>query len=102
MDDIAKKGLEEARKALEELKKFLFNTAVTAGGVVIGVLWVDAIKSALEKYMDTANTPLAKLCLAVVITVIFGLFTLYVSRKAGAAPKDKDVAKPEQPKKDDC
>jgi len=56
-----------------------------AFGLVAALAWNDTIKAIFKQYFGTADTPIAMLAYAVVITIIAVIVTIYVGRATDKA-----------------
>ena len=72
---------EEGRTLQKEVRERTIGYLLAAFGLVAGLAWNDAIKTAIEEFFPLkGDTILAKLIYAVLITLIVVVITMYLAR----------------------
>ena len=72
---------EEVKTLQKEVRERTIGYLLAAFGLVAGLAWNDAIKTAIEEFFPLkGDTILAKLIYAVLITLIVVVITMYLAR----------------------
>jgi uncharacterized protein (DUF697 family) len=79
--DIAKRLVDEARIAKNEIKKKIISYIAAAFGLVAGLAWNDAVKSLIDHLFPIAGGGVAaKFVYAVLVTVLVVMLVYYLER----------------------